>query len=379
MPKSIFSRQQLEAFSQGFSEKYESEAIAQRGRFLEAFPLDKLPKLQRDEYVIGLQKPTFCSLVEAGTKEWALIQGATSNKFGIYYGRTKTDPVKRYRHTLKFGATPEQAFTNAKMHLVSLIDTARADDLDFEAIDQNPLSQMFKAKILSLYFPEKFLNVCSAEHLEMLAAIFGHENVYSPSRAQHLLVEEKRKNAITIEWSNPKFMSFLYRTYIWQSRKSATKARTKPSVKHRLVNFEEIQAERSRIGLLAEEFALEWERNRLRGHNILSGKVAMIDDRRQKPSYGYDFESWSSLKARRFIEVKSVGKLRGENCYRFFLSDNEHEVSQSATHRRNYFFYLVYFSGKGKPDRVEPWLASELYELAYLQPASFIASFSNLD
>jgi len=30
---------------------------------------------------------------------------------------------------------------------------------DFSALDENPLSQMFKAKILSLYFPERFLNV----------------------------------------------------------------------------------------------------------------------------------------------------------------------------------------------------------------------------
>jgi hypothetical protein len=379
MPKSTISRDQLEAFSQGFSEKSESEAIAQRGRFLAAFPLNKLFNLRRDDYVIGLQKPTFCSLAEAGTKEWALIQGATSNKFGIYYGRTKTDPTKKYRYTLKFGSTPEQAFANAKKSLLELIDAARADDLDFDGIDQNPLSQMFKAKILSLYFPEKFLNVCSAEHLEMLADILGHENIDSPSYAQHLLIEEKRKSAITREWSNPKFMSFLYRTYVWKSREIATKPGTKPNLKHSAVNFEEIQAERLRIGLLAEEFALEWELNRLRGHNTLAEKVDKIIDRRKHPTYGYDFESWSSLKARRFIEVKSVGKLRGAAGYRFFLSDNEHKVSLSTNHRSDYFFYLVYFNAKGQPDRVEPWLASEFYESANLKPASFIALFSSAD
>jgi Domain of unknown function (DUF3883) len=375
MSKSLLNRQQLETFSRDFSERYEADAIAQRGRFLEAFPLSKLPKLQRDQYVIGLQKPTFCSLVEAGTKEWALIQGATSNKFGIYYGRTKTDPTKKYRHTLKFGTTADQAFANAKMCLINLIDSACAKDLDFEAIDQNPLSQMFKAKILSLYFPEKFLNVCSAEHLEMLVDILGHKNVYSPSQAQHLLIAEKHKNPVTSEWSNPKFMSFLYRTYVRQSHETTAEPRRRQIISHRTVNFEEVQAERSRIGILAEEFALEWERNRLRGHNLLSEKVEKIVDRRQQQSYGYDFESWSSLRARRFIEVKSVAKLRGEDRFRFFLSANEHLVSQSDTHRCEYFFYLVYFNGKGQADRVEPWLASELYEFASLQPASFIVMF----
>lgn len=45
-----------------------------------------------DQYVIGLQSPTFCTYVEAKTRQWATIQGSPAFKFGVYFGRTKRDP-----------------------------------------------------------------------------------------------------------------------------------------------------------------------------------------------------------------------------------------------------------------------------------------------
>jgi hypothetical protein len=57
--------------------------------------------------------------------------------------------------------------------LLDLVALGATKNLDFAAIDANPLSQMFKAKILSLYYPERFLAVCSSEHLEMLGEILG--------------------------------------------------------------------------------------------------------------------------------------------------------------------------------------------------------------
>jgi hypothetical protein len=58
-----------------------------------------------------------------------------------------------------------------KAALLDLVALGATDHPDFAAIGANPLSQMFKAKILSLYFPERFLAVCSSEHLEMLGEI----------------------------------------------------------------------------------------------------------------------------------------------------------------------------------------------------------------
>ena len=54
----------------------------------------------------------------SGTKAWANIQGATSFKFGIYFGRTKSDPKRKYRFTEKFGSTEAQAFAAVKSALL---------------------------------------------------------------------------------------------------------------------------------------------------------------------------------------------------------------------------------------------------------------------
>ena len=89
-----FQASRLQAFDGTYDTKHEDIAAQVRGEFLQRFPIASLPRMKRDDYVIGLQSPTFCAHVEAKTRPWANIQGATSNKFGIYFGKTKTDPER---------------------------------------------------------------------------------------------------------------------------------------------------------------------------------------------------------------------------------------------------------------------------------------------
>lgn len=372
---SKFDAAQLGAFESSYDVAREDIAAQARGEFLKAFPLESIPNLDLEDYVIGHQRPTFCAHVEAKTRPWANIQGATSQKFGIYFGKTKSDPEKKYRFTRRFGHTVDEAFHSVKVALLELIQLGQELQLDFEKIDKNPLSQMFKAKILSLYFPDRFLNVCSADHLKMLGAELGLGDVGLSSEYQHLLLDVKLSNRTTRTWSNPKFMSFLYQTYV-PSRvpKSVATVHAPKKQVHRKVNFEDIQAQRDRVGKAAEAYALEWERLRLEGLG-LTELVSKIDDRRERPSYGYDFLSHTSPKQQRFIEVKAVGKLTSGEGHRFFLSDNEHIVSTSDEHCGEYFFYLVFFDGAGEPFELRPIRADELYKQSELLPASYIVRF----
>lgn len=364
----------LRAFEASYDITHEDMAFQVRGEFLQAFPQENLNRISLDRYVIGHQQPTFCAYVEAKTRSWANIQGSTSNKFGIYFGRTKSDPNKIYRFTRKFGETRDQAFRAVKAALLDLLRLGGEQKIDFSAIDANPLSQMFKAKILSLYYPERFLNVCSAEHLALLGNELGFAEDLPVSEYQHLLLQAKLSHAITRNWRNPKFMAFLYDTYV-HADSNPTSIVQKPRKKsHRKVNFEDVQNQRDAIGKAAEDFALEWERERLSGAN-LGHLIPKIEDRRDRPGYGYDFLSYSSAKQQRFIEVKSVGKLSGGEGHRFFLSDNEHSISKSAEQCDAYFFYLVFFNGDGEPSELRPILAGDLYKLAEMVPASYVVRF----
>lgn len=370
-----FDAAQLGAFERTYDVTREDVAAQARGEFLKAFPLKSLPRLELDDYVIGHQRPTFCAHVEAKTRPWANIQGATSEKFGIYFGKTKTDLQKKYRFTRRFGETRDDAFRSVKAAVLQLIRLGEASQLDFTEIDNNPLSQMFKAKILSLYFPDRFLNVCSADHLELLGAELGFGDDRPSSEYQHLLLAAKLSNKTTRTWSNPKFMSFLYQTYFPNGgRKSVATVLAPKKKAHRKVNFEDIQGQRDRIGKAAEAYALVWEKQRLEGIG-LPELVSKIEDRRDRPGYGYDFLSHTSPKLQRFIEVKAVGKLPGGEGHRFFLSDNEHIVSTSKEHHGAYFFYLVFFDAAGKPCELRPMRADEHYKQSEMLPSSYVVRF----
>jgi len=365
---------ELLAFAQNFDTLYEDKAVITRGQFLRAYPLNRIKGMSLDEYVIGKGTASFCACVEAKTKAWANIQGATANKFGIYFGKTKSDPTMQYRFTQKFGKNEKEAFDGVKEALLNLVKVGKLKN--FSGIDENPLSQMFKAKILSLYFPELYLNVCSSEHIEQLAQEMGIPEQQYVSEYQHLLVEKKLANKITRDWSNPKFMSFLYAKYIRGDLNTPpTTIVKKPHKKaRRRVDFEDIAANRDAIGKASEEFAFEWERNRLigLGYQELAEK---IEDRRDIPSYGYDFLSFSAPECERYVEVKSVGRDRKEGCFRFFLSENELSVSNSEENSQEYYFYLVLYGKDGKPCDLLARHAKEFYSNSEITPCAYMVRF----
>ena len=365
----------LAKFDAEYDASHEATALRTRGVFIREFPLASLSKLTLEKYVIGQQSTTsFCYLVEAGSRAWANIQGATSFKFGVYFGKTKTDPTRKYRFADRFGTNEKEAFAAVKNAVLELVALGAEEHPDFKAIDANPLSQMFKAKILSLYYPDRFLAVCSSEHLEMLAGTLGQamEESYSPSRCQNFLITVKRGNPTTRKWSGPKFMAYLYKNYV-RADQPVTSPLEKPhQKKHRRVDFEEMQKQRAEIGRAAEEYALEWEKERLAGAG-LEHLISKIDDRRERPSYGNDFLSWSAKDEPRYIEVKCVAKL-GDG-HRFFLSENEHETSLTKVHRDGYFFYLVFFDGSGQPSDLLAVLAHQLYPCADMAPSSYEVRF----
>jgi len=366
----------LARFEARYDASHEDSALRARGQFIQKFPLDSLLNLTVDEYVIGHQKPSFCYFVEPGTKDWANIMGATSFKFGIYFGRTKSDPAHKYRFAERFGTNEKEAFEAVKVAVLDLVKLGEEEQPDFAAIDANPLSQMFKAKILSLYFPERFLPVCSAEHLDMLGSKLGFPEDLPHSQYQNLLHTAKKRHPKTRGWSEPKFMAFMYKVYIRGEGRIGSPITKPRAKKHRRVDFEEMQRQRAKAGRIAEEYALQWEKERLAGAN-LEHLINKLEDRRDRPGYGHDFLSHSADDVQRYIEVKCVAKL--SDGYRFFLSDNERQTSLSTEHCGGYFFYLVFFDGSSNPLELLAIEADRLYPKAELSPSSYEVRFDRTE
>ena len=360
----------IEAHSRQFDSSFEASAAQQRGVFLQAFPLGRLKHLTIDDYVIGKGLASFCAYLEPRTNLWANILGATAFKFGIYFGRTKSDPSRRYRFVeSKFGQTKEEAFLTVMAALLRLVKDGPA--LKFEEIDRNPLSPMFKAKILSLYFPDLYLNVCSKEHITELADQLDLAEGWISER-QHLLLQAKLQNSKTKNWSNPKFMTFLYNTFLRSSNPTHLKGdRKRPPPK---VNIDEILERRKKIGKISEQYALKWEKERLRGLGY-HALVKQIADHRDRPGYGYDFSSHTAPGIKRYIEVKTAGRNWDGDGVRFFLSVNEHRTSNKPDTHDHYYFYLVFYQDK-EPVKVEEWPAAELYDACDLGPDGFVVALS---
>lgn len=364
-------------YPKDYSSDWENEAHAQRGEFLERFPPKRLSSLSLKNYAIGQnERNTFCYWVEPGTRKWAGIVGATADKFGIYYGKTKSDAIVRYRYTKKFSiglptrGAEHAAFRQVRSALVSLVRHGTV--LAFDQIDANPLSQMFKAKILSLYFPEKYLPICSADRLRDLAGELGLDDA-SLCKIQYEALATRGSSAGVSKWSTLKYTAFLYEKILQQRRpyiSQQLKNRKGKSSNHREVDFEKLMRGWRELGKRSEDYALAFERSRLRSAGMI--KLARnIEDRTMRPGFGYDFESFSSPNERRYIEVKTLTHISDVES-RFFVSKHERHTSDKAAIKANYFFYLVIYNSQRDPVDVKVVRASELYKRAKLEAQNYL-------
>jgi hypothetical protein len=147
---------------------------------------------------------------------------------------------------------------------------------------------MLKAKVLSLYYPHRFINICSKEHLDRFAEILEINDMTFTSEIQHALIKLKHSNTTTQGWSNPKFMQFIY----WRlddDAKAPKKVAPKP------IDITKVLDARQKAGEAAEIFALTFEKERLLGGGYES-MINHIQDFRAIPGWGFDFCSYNSKK-----------------------------------------------------------------------------------
>src|ERR1035438_750455 len=152
-------------FAQCEDEKWK-RAQQLRIDFVTDYPAKKIPSLALDDYVIGkgAENRSFCYRLKREMDILGRILGATAFKFGVYFGRIKSDPADKYRFRQHWGKTVDQAFAAVKQAIADLLEAA--DKENFTAIAQNPLSPMFKGKILFLYYPDQYVPIYSEEYLQ---------------------------------------------------------------------------------------------------------------------------------------------------------------------------------------------------------------------
>lgn len=352
--------------------KEEIRATQLRKRFVKDFPRTRLCDLDLDTYVVGKgRKDTFCYRIENELNLLGNIHGATASKFGVYFGKKGAETLKDYQRTKKFGSDVEEAFANVKREILDLLIAGQNED--YESIKASKISDLFRGKLLYVYYPDKYLNIFSEKHLSFFLNALSVDYYEDMQKS---LLDFKNDDLVMGKWSIFRFTQFLYHSFGRPGREKKLSSELKDFVQESYPNLNEVIPEfissdvsdevcdeesvknpskgktnfevrdrrNRKLGERGELIVLRAERNKLTqlGKEILSAKVervSVIDD-----SLGYDLLSFEENGKSRYIEVKTTRHNVGQ--FSFFISANE---LKKAKELDNYYIYVVFNADKTNP------------------------------
>lgn len=334
--------------------------------FLERFPIKSLENITLEEYALGHEgyKDSFCYWIETRLKKFGYIYGSTALKFGVYFGTYGDDKENKWR----WANWTNNDFNTIREELNMLLIAGYA--MDFDAIEGNRLSPMFKGKILVTYFPDKYLNVFSYEHIKYFLKQLGDEEYPPIEAAKQKLLRIKSRNPVSAGWSNLKFSNFLYTTFgeVHRMEKDAINEVT-PEVVGKELSFIVLNGQykpvssdstlkagdeekekrnykpdyykayesKQNTGSAGEKAVVDYEQKILRDANRpdLVSNVKRVSG--TSDAIGYDVLSFDAITGdEKHIEVKTTKSGRGSDVV-FFITDNE------LSHLKTDPNYCIYF------------------------------------
>jgi hypothetical protein len=373
-----------------------------RTNFVADYSLKRIAALSLDEYVIGkgAENRSFCYRIEREMDILGKIVGSPALRFGIYYGRTKNDPTRRYRYASRWGNDSNEAFAAVKQAVVDLLQAAAKGDS--AAIDENALSPMFKGKILFLYHPDQFAPIYSKEHLEhfiteldlngsfeceadMQRALMDYCATWPELKAQpaalymRLLYDVFGPPDAPTTTDNAALSTPMLKTavdgaqFIGQMPALPPAAVPGSSGSQGKINHAARQANTKRIGDRGELVVLALEKQRL----IAAGQPKLADDidyiAERNDFAGYDILSFDEDGTERPIEVKATTAPDLQNG--FYITAKELEKSGELA---NYHLYIV-FSALSKSPRVFRMKQPNLKDLGFeLEPLNYHVTHSGI-
>lgn len=350
-----------------------------RSSFAKFFSRKRITSMGIDDYVAGVDLPTtgynFCYTLERKLDGLGRISGSPAPKFGVYYGKRGKKSIDEYQFVKKFGDTYQEAFEGVRKSLLELIDAGENENI--EAITDNLISPMVKGKILCTYFPDRYLNIFSSDHLDYFLIQLDLDTdkliLEDPVVKRETLIEFKNQDPVMKNWTVDLFAHFLYTEYPGRPPKEgeSTENNNDPLADYRNPNFPANQtAEFIELNILPPNPTNPTTRNRGTGgktdYEKEARKLKKLGDRGEKivmdleikklkdadrkdlakkvervslksDSFGYDILSFETDGTEKHIEVKATrAKVGSAN---FFFTANE---LREAKESKNYFIYMVY-------------------------------------
>lgn len=194
-----------------------------RLEFISKFPIDQIGKLQIEEYVAGSDKNSFSYWLEF-KKILFGIGGGNSSKFGIYkgadgkyYGGTVQNKI------LLQGKELDKQFEIIKTGIITALDYVINDRISEIKALNIPIWNMVLQKILTLYFPDKFITIGASDVLIQCAKDISLEGIeLTPENLIQINYECKKKldtQPLFKNWNYEKIGSFIWLTYYNDSKR----------------------------------------------------------------------------------------------------------------------------------------------------------------
>lgn len=250
----------------------EEKNIALREKFLQEYPLERIKNLTIDEYVLGTKNYKDCLSYKLEFGEFKSagpgIGGSTAAKFGIYVNSNH-----EYVHGRDVISDINSFWPQFISQLYSFLKDYDEVEEQFKTVEKYPLLKgmsMVLTKLLFIYYPTKFLNICSKKNLELLMNCFGYkyDKNMQAEELSFILNKNIRKDVSVVNDNNPQYVG----ASLWKFIKDIVEE-TENENEEKNIDIESVQ-DYSKEKFLEEVFMNEKEYNMLL--NLLEHKKNII-------------------------------------------------------------------------------------------------------
>ena len=209
-----FNKELFEKAIKQFDFKAANERLTElndkRDEFVKHFTPKYIAKMSIDEYASGKGKTdsNFCYTLEFGLRGLGSMGTVYANKYGVWY--SKEDQV--YKFDTKKYQDVESAFKLVRQNIFNLLSAGEEGNI--ETIKQIDIDPVVKGKILSIYYPDRYLNIFSRNNLNYFLAQLEIEcGDVSVEEKRELLLIFKNEHPVMKNWSIQCFSELLYQAF----------------------------------------------------------------------------------------------------------------------------------------------------------------------
>ena len=167
--------------------KFVINRIESREEFIKEYPLDRFLTMTKEEYCSSNDENnnSFCYKIEFGCyKETGFgIKGTPKSKFGFYYSQKDKVYKDKLNNVID---NPDEYWNRLRQQLYDFLTYVKVNSPDFVLTDRYNLlggsgNYMFLTKLLSLYYPDRFIATQDDKRYLMLGEYFGEKFTNSSS------------------------------------------------------------------------------------------------------------------------------------------------------------------------------------------------------